>query len=49
MNDRLGPVRLPSSDEFIAPVTILDAQRHVVRAVAAAESLARKRGTSPPP
>ena len=37
MKDNLELVRLPSSDESIAPVTILDAQGHVVRVVAAAE------------
>jgi hypothetical protein len=30
-------VRLPSSDDSIAPVMILDAQGHVVRVVSAAE------------
>jgi hypothetical protein len=37
MKDIVEPVRLPSSDESIGPVTILDAQGHVVRVVAAAE------------
>lgn len=37
MHDILEPVRLPSSDESVAPVTILDAQGHIVRVVAAAE------------
>ena len=37
MKDIVEPVRLPSNDESIAPVTILDAQGHVVRVVAAAE------------
>jgi hypothetical protein len=35
MNDSLDAVRLPVSDAPIAPVTILDAQGHVVRVVAA--------------
>jgi hypothetical protein len=30
-------VRLPSGDDFIAPVTILDAEGRVVRVVSAAE------------
>jgi mono/diheme cytochrome c family protein len=41
MNDRPGPVRLPSSDEFIAPVTILDAQEHTDEEVAAVLSYER--------
>jgi hypothetical protein len=36
MKDIVEPVRLPSSDESIASATILDAQGHVVRVVAAA-------------
>jgi hypothetical protein len=32
-----NPVRLPSGDEEVAPVTILDAQGQVVRVVAATE------------
>ena len=37
MNDFADAVRLPSDEESIAPVTILDAQGHVVRIQAAAE------------
>jgi hypothetical protein len=37
MKDFANAIRLPSGDEFIAPVTILDAQGHVVRVVAADE------------
>jgi hypothetical protein len=37
MNDSANAVRLPSGDESIAPVTILDAQGQVVRVVAADE------------
>jgi hypothetical protein len=37
MNDSANAVRLPSGDEVIAPVTILDAQGHVVQVVAADE------------
>jgi hypothetical protein len=37
MKAALDAVRLPSADESIAPVTILDAHGHVVRVVSAAE------------
>jgi len=37
MRNVANPVRLPSGDEDIAPVTILDAQGQVVRIVAATE------------
>jgi hypothetical protein len=37
MSDSSGAVRLPSHDESIAPVTILDGQGRVVRVVPAAE------------
>ena len=37
MNDSVNAVRLPPTDEFIAPVTILDAQGQVVRVLAADE------------
>jgi hypothetical protein len=37
MKDFSDAVQLPSGDESIAPVTIFDAQGHVVRVVAAAE------------
>jgi hypothetical protein len=37
MNDSANAVRLPSGDEVIAPVTILDAQGHVVQVLAADE------------
>ena len=37
MKDSAPALELPSGDEFIAPVTILDAQGQVVRVVAAAE------------
>ena len=37
MKDSSGAVQLPSGDESIPPVTILDAQGHVVRVVTAAE------------
>jgi hypothetical protein len=47
MKDIVEPVRLPSSDESIAPVTILDAQGHVVRVVAAAEFRSTPRGSAP--
>jgi len=46
MKDIVEPVRLPSSDESIAPVTILDAQGHVVRVVAAAEFRSTRRGSA---
>jgi len=46
MNDTLDPVRLPSCEEGIAPVTILDAHGHVVRIVAASEF---RRVASEPP
>ena len=56
MKDIVEPVRLPSSDESIGPVTILDAQGHVVRVVAAAEfrstparvGASRRPGGAPP-
>jgi hypothetical protein len=35
MNDSSSSVRLPSSDDFNAPVTVLDADGHVVRVVPA--------------
>jgi len=44
MEDISAPVRFPTGDESIAPVTILDSQGHVVRVVAAAEF----RRTQPP-
>ena len=47
MKDIVEPVRLPSNDESIAPVTILDAQGHVVRVVAAAEFRSAPRGSAP--
>jgi len=37
MNDSANAIRLPSTDELIAPVTILDAQGQVVRVLAADE------------
>jgi hypothetical protein len=37
MKDFANAVRLPSDDEVIAPVTIFDAQGHVMRVVAADE------------
>jgi hypothetical protein len=37
MEESVTAVRLPSSDETIAPVTILNAQGHVVRVVPASE------------
>jgi hypothetical protein len=37
MKDISGAVRLPTQDQFIAPVTILDGQGTVVRVVPAAE------------
>ena len=37
MNDFVDAVRLPAAEESIAPVTILDAEGHVVRIEAAAE------------
>jgi len=37
MNDSTAAVRLPSMEEFIAPVTILDGQGRVVRVMPAAE------------
>jgi hypothetical protein len=37
MNTFSDGVRLPSGDESIAPLTILDDQGHVVRVVSAAE------------
>jgi hypothetical protein len=37
MKDFPNAVRLPLEDEFIAPVTIFDAQGHVVQVVAGAE------------
>jgi hypothetical protein len=37
MNSSWNAVRLPSGDESIAPVTILDAQGQIVRVVSAAE------------
>jgi hypothetical protein len=37
MNAIADTVRLPSAEESIAPVTILDADGHVVRVVSAAE------------
>jgi len=37
MKGVLEAVRLPSADESVAPVTILDAQGRVLRVVAAAE------------
>ena len=37
MKDNLELVRLPSSDESIAPVTIFDAQGNVLRVVSAAD------------
>ena len=44
MKDIVEPVRLPSNDESIAPVTILDAQGHVVRVVAVASFAAPAAG-----
>jgi hypothetical protein len=37
MNSSYTAVRLPSGDESIAPVTILDAQGQIIRVVSAAE------------
>jgi len=37
MNDSANAVRLPSDDDVIAPVTILDGQGHVVQVLAADE------------
>lgn len=37
MKDSSNAVQLPSGDESIAPVTIFDAQGHVVRVMVAAE------------
>jgi hypothetical protein len=37
MKDFADAVQLPSGDGFIPPVTIVDAQGHVVRVVAAAD------------
>jgi len=42
MKDISDPARLPSSDESIAPVTILDAQGHVVRVVGARPGVLRR-------
>ena len=40
-------VRLPSGDESIAPVTILDAQGRVVRAVSAEDFRRARSGNDP--
>ena len=45
MKDIVEPVRLPASDESIAPVTILDAQGRVLRVVSA-EDFRRARPTA---
>jgi hypothetical protein len=47
MKNIVEPVRPPSSDDSIGPVTILDAQGHVVRVVAAAEFRSTRRGSAP--
>jgi hypothetical protein len=43
MKDISDPARLPSSDEFISPVTIRDAQGHVVRVVGARSGVLERR------
>jgi len=44
MNAKRYLGRLPSSDESIAPVTILDAQGHVIRVVSTSEFRTRRPG-----
>ena len=48
MKDLPNAVRLPQGQDIIAPVTILDAQGHVVRVLEAAEFRRTHQTVAPP-